>query len=235
MLRAMSQINAWRDIGPSGLKSLFSQTVGLKVLMAVTGLALVGFLVAHLAGNALIFVGPEAINAYSAELHAHPELLWAARLGLLASVCVHIVCAFKLWMRNKDARPVGYKVRKDAATTYAARTMYISGPIVFFYLFYHLAHLTFGTPMGDYEHSSTDVYANLVNGFQIPWVAVSYMLANLCVGFHIYHGIWSMTQSIGLNSPKVQPRLRSLSAAAAILLTLGNISIPLSVWLGLVG
>jgi succinate dehydrogenase / fumarate reductase cytochrome b subunit len=231
----MSSRNLAGEVGPSGIKSLLGQSVGLKLLMAASGVVLVGYLFGHFAGNALIFVGPEALNGYAAGLHANLPLLWGTRLVLLAAFVTHIFSAFKLWGKNSQARPVAYKVRKDATTSYAARTMYLTGPIVLFYLFYHLAHLTFGATFGNYEHSGSDVYANLVNGFRVPWVAASYILANLCVGFHLYHGVWSMTQSIGLNSPKLQPRLKGLSASLALLLTAGNISIPLSVWLGLVG
>jgi succinate dehydrogenase / fumarate reductase cytochrome b subunit len=195
----------------------------------------VGFVIGHFLGNSLIFVGPEAINAYSAKLHSVPELLWLARIVLLASVLAHIVTAMKLSAKNQAARPSRYRVEKDVATTYAARTMVWSGPILLLFLIYHLAHLTFGVTPGAYEHSTTDVYANLVRGFSVPWVAGFYMVANLALGVHLFHGVWSMFQSLGINHPAYNAGLEKLAVVITVVVAGGNISIPLAVLTGIVG
>jgi succinate dehydrogenase / fumarate reductase, cytochrome b subunit len=202
--------------------------------MAVTGLLLVGFVIMHFLGNALVFLGPEAINGYSAKLHAVPELLWLARGVLLLAVALHITTAVGLASKNMGARPVGYRVKKDVATSYAARTMVWSGPILAAFLVYHLAHLTLGVAPGTYEHSTTDVYSNVVNGFSMPWLAIMYIVAMVGLGLHLFHGIWSMFQSLGINHSAYNARLKGAALAITLVVTLGNISIPLSVLLGIV-
>jgi len=234
MVSDMTQENALTRLEPSGVKSLLQKSVGLKILMAISGVILVGYLLGHLAGNLLIFAGPEAINGYAAALHNNLPLIWGTRVVLLLSFATHIVSAVKLIARNAQARPISYRMKRDVATNYAARTMRWTGPIVLFFVLYHLAHLTLGASMGNYEHSFTDLYSNLVNGFRLPWVTFIYVVANLCVGFHLYHGVWSMTQSVGINSPRYQPMFRKISVGVAGLITAGNLSIPLSVLLGIV-
>jgi succinate dehydrogenase / fumarate reductase cytochrome b subunit len=217
--------------GPFGL---LLSTVGLKIIMAVTGIILVGFLIVHFLGNALIFVGPEAINGYSAVLHRNQELLWVARLVLLSSIFLHIYAAFNLYAKNSSARPQRYKVKRDMATNYAAHTMMLSGPILLGFVLYHLAHLTFGFTPGPYAHSHDDVYSNLVHGFRIWWVAALYIGSMIALGGHLFHGTWSMFQSLGLNHPSYNLRLRRIALGITLLVVIGNISIPLTVLLGIV-
>lgn len=203
--------------------------------MALSGLALVGFVIAHMLGNLQVFLGPEALNAYARSLRAVPALLWAARAVLLLSVVAHVSTAIRLVQRAAAARPQGYRQAHHAATTYAARTMKISGPLLALFIAYHLAHLTFpGVAMGGYIHSPTDVYANVVAGFSIPWVAGIYVVAQVLLALHLYHGIWSMLQSLGASHPRiVQPR-RALAQGLALLVLAGNLSIPIGVQLGVV-
>ena len=217
--------------GPTGL---LKSTIGLKIVMAASGIVLVGFLIAHFLGNALIFVGRDAINAYSAVLHKNQELLWVARLVLLAAILLHIYSSFQLYAKNQAARHQRYRVKRDLATNYAARTMMWSGPIVLGFLVYHLAHLTFGYTPGRYAHSHDDVYANLVRGFSIWWVASLYIASMLALSGHLFHGTWSMFQSLGINHPSYNLRLRRLALGITLLIVLGNISIPLAVLLGVV-
>jgi len=202
--------------------------------MAVTGIILVGFLVGHFVGNALVFVGPEAINAYSAMLHNSQGLLWVARAVLLGSVGLHIAAAFRLYAKNNAARPQRYKKRHDQATNYAARTMMITGPILIGFIVYHLAHLTFGASPGAYEHSATDVYSNVVHGFSIWWVSLVYIVSMLALGNHLFHGTWSMFQSLGWNHTAYNGRLMRIALGLTLFVTLGNISIPLAVLTGIV-
>jgi succinate dehydrogenase / fumarate reductase cytochrome b subunit len=202
--------------------------------MAVTGIILVGFLIAHFLGNALVFLGPEAINSYSAGLHDLGELLWVARIVLLVAIGLHIVSALKLAGKNAAARPQRYKVKRDRVTNYAARTMLWSGPILLGFILFHLAHLTLGVTPGDYAHSPTDVYSNVVRGFSIWWVSLLYIVSMLALGYHLFHGVWSMFQSLGWNHPTYNARLMRAALGVTLLVTLGNISIPLAVLLGIV-
>jgi succinate dehydrogenase / fumarate reductase cytochrome b subunit len=217
--------------GPAGL---LQSTIGLKATMAVTGIVLVGFLIGHFVGNALVFAGPEAINGYSAMLHNSHGLLWVARAVLLGSVLLHIAAAFRLYAKNNAARPQRYKVKRDVATNYAARTMMISGPILIGFIVYHLAHLTFGVSPSAFEHSETDVYSNVVYGFSVPWVTGLYILSMLALGNHLFHGTWSMFQSLGWNHTAYNKRMMRVALGITLFVTLGNISIPLAVLTGIV-
>lgn len=218
--------------GPAGL---LVSSIGLKAIMAVTGVILVGFLIGHFVGNALVFVGPEAINSYSEFLHNSHGLLWVARAVLLLSIALHIGSAVKLWAMNSAARPQRYHVKHDSATNYAARTMMISGPLLAGFIVFHLAHLTFGVEMGSYDHSHSDVYSNVINGFSVPWVSFLYILSMLALGNHLFHGTWSMFQSLGLNHSAYNKRIIVVALGITLFVTLGNISIPLAVLFGIVG
>lgn len=232
---AMAQSNLSAQLRPSvGPLALLTSSIGLKAMMAVTGLAMVLFLIGHLLANLLVFSGPEAINAYSKWLHDNPGLLWGARLGLLAAVTVHILAAGKLSAENMQARSTRYAKKVDAVTNYAARTMVWSGPILLLFIVYHLAHLTFGVTPGPFKHSSTDVYANVVQGFSVPLVAYFYAFANLCLGLHLFHGLWSMFQTLGINHPSYNFHLRALAVTITVFVAGGNIFIPLAVLSGAV-
>lgn len=202
--------------------------------MAVTGVILVGFLIGHFVGNALVFVGPEAINSYSAFLHNSHGLLWVARAVLLASVGLHIGAALRLYAMNTSARPQRYQVKHDSVTNYAARTMMVTGPILLGFIIFHLAHLTFGVTMGDYDHSHTDVYSNVVSSFSVPWVSFVYIVSMLALGNHLFHGTWSMFQSLGFNHSAYNKRIMRAALGITLFVTLGNISIPLAVLFGIV-
>jgi succinate dehydrogenase / fumarate reductase cytochrome b subunit len=219
---------------PPGPRGLLLTTVGQKAVMAVTGAILVGFVLTHFIGNALVFAGPAAINGYSEMLHNSHGLLWVARAVLLVSVVLHIGAALSLYAKNSGARHERYRVKRDVATNYAARTMIVSGPILLGFVLYHLAHLTFGFTPGNYEHSHSDVYSNLVRGFSIPWVSGLYIVSMLALGFHLFHGTWSMFQSLGVNHSAYNQRIMRAALGITVFVTLGNISIPLAVLLGIV-
>src|SRR5213080_4085508 len=124
------------------VSSLFTSSLGKKYLMAVTGLVMFGFVIGHLVGNLQIFLGPEAINRYGHFLQSNPELIWPARLGLVLMVGMHIWSAVELSWENKAARPVPYAAYQPVASTYASRTMLMSGVIIFVFIVYHLLHFT---------------------------------------------------------------------------------------------
>ena len=162
-------------------------------------------------------------------------MLWGARAVLLTAVLVHIALVLELYGKSIAARPVAYKLKKNIATSYAALMMKYTGPILLAYIVFHLAHFTFpGTALGDYEHVPEDVYSNFVNAFRIPWVVVLYVVANSMLGMHLYHGAFSMLQSVGLSHPRYDRRLKIVARGLAFLVTAGNVLLPLTVLLGLV-
>lgn len=209
---------------------LLHTTVAHKLLLAVTGIFLLLFVIGHLAGNLQIYRGPEALNAYAAFLHSNPGPLWVARLLLLASVAVHIVFAARLAWRNWRARPLGYARRRWREADAAARSMVFTGPVIAAFVAYHLLHLTFGSAHP--EFIAHDVYHNVVRGFQVPAVALAYIVANVLLALHLYHGAWSLTQTFGLSHPRWDGLRRAAATALALLIGAGNVSIPLAVWAG---
>ena len=212
-----------------------TSTVGKKILIAVTGCILFCFLFVHLVGNLQIFLGEEAVNRYSALLHTIPELLWVARFVLLACIAAHIVASIQVTWENWNARPIRYVHRAaDAATTYAARTMIWSGPIVAAFIVYHILHLTTGTVTIGYDHDVHDVYGNLIAGFQVWYVSVGYLVALCMVCFHLWHGIWSWTQTLGLSHPKWNELRSKLATGVSIFMAVGFLIIPLAVLTGIV-
>lgn len=214
--------------------TLYQTTVGKKAVMAVSGLVLFGFVIGHLVGNLQLYQGPAAINEYAALLRRNAGPVWIARLVLLASVGAHIWSSFQLASRNNAARTSRYKQKRDLVTNYAAKTMVLSGPILLLFLLYHLAHLTFGLTTGAYEFNSHDVYNNVVYGFQVWWIAAVYIVGNLALGLHLYHGAWSMFQSVGLSHPRYD-RLKEMAAIGlTAFIVVGNISFPIMVMAGVV-
>ena len=208
----------------------WSATLGKKAVMALTGVMLVGFVIVHLLGNLQVFASPEKFNNYAHTLKSVPAVLWGARIGLLTAVFLHIWSAFALWRLKAEARPIRYQKQKPIASTYAARTMYWSGPILALFIVYHLLQFTVG--VGGTRFVENEPYDNLVAGFQVMPIALFYILAMGCLCFHLFHGIWSMFQTLGLQHPKYTPVLRLAAKIIAIALFLGFSSIPMAVLLG---
>ena len=200
--------------------------------MAASGLVLYGFVVAHLLGNLQVYMGPEAINAYGKFLHEflHGQGLYLARAVLLVSVLLHIWAAFALTRQNASARPVGYREWQARESTYASRTMAWSGPLLLAFILYHLAHFTTGAAHPEFVPG--DVYRNMVVGFQNPFASAFYILAMLALGLHMYHGFWSMLQTLGLSHPRWNRVRRTLSGLLAFGVAAGNISMPVAVLTG---
>jgi succinate dehydrogenase / fumarate reductase cytochrome b subunit len=219
---------------------LWSTMVGKKVVMAVTGLMLVGFVIAHMLGNLKIFFGTETIDAYAVFLRTMGEpllpysgLLWVVRIVLLVCVAVHITSAVQLTLMNWAARPQGYATKQSIATTYAARTMRWSGVILVLFIIYHLLHLTAGAvgfQPGQFEHLS--VHHNVVAGLSVWYVALFYILAMACLCLHLDHGIWSMLQTLGWNNARTTRVLQALSRGVALVVFVGFISVPVGVLAG---
>jgi succinate dehydrogenase / fumarate reductase, cytochrome b subunit len=212
----------------------WASTVGKKIVMAVTGAILFIFVIGHLLGNLQVFEGPAKLNAYGAFLHSIGEVLWPVRIILLIAVALHIIATVQLALRKKRARPIGYSRKEAIASSYASRTMYWSGPIVLAFIIFHLLHLTAGYVHPGAAYIEGDVYHNVVSGFQVWWVSLSYIVAISLLGLHLRHGLWSMFQTVGIHQPQHTARLKQAAMVIAVLIVLGYISIPISVLLGLV-
>lgn len=211
---------------------LYQSVIVKKVIMAVTGFILFGFVLGHMAGNLQVFSGPEKLNRYAEFLQGLGGGLWAARIVLLASVVLHILAAVQLTLNKWEARPQGYVKKASIATSYAARTMIWSGPIVGFFIVYHLLHFTTGQAHSNFIKG--DVYHNVITGFQNPAAALFYMVANVLLAIHLYHGVWSMFQTLGVNHPRYTPALRNLAKLFGFIVGVGNVSMPLAVLAGVV-
>ena len=214
--------------------SFWASTVGKKIVMAVTGVILLAFVIGHLLGNLQVYEGPAKLNAYGAFLHSIGEFLWPVRIILLIAVALHIIATVQLALRKKRARPIGYSRKEAIASSYASRTMYWSGPIVLAFIIFHLLHLTAGYVHPGAAYIEGDVYHNVVSGFQVWWVSLSYVVAICLLGLHLRHGLWSMFQTVGIHQPQHTARLKKAAMIIAVLIVLGYISIPISVLLGLV-
>lgn len=207
----------------------YRSTIGRKIVMAVTGLILVGFVTAHMTGNLLVFKGPEAINAYSRFLRNTGELLWVARAILLVSVVLHIHSAWTLTRAAQAARPVDYTERKSRSSTLSARLMRWGGVVLLAFIIFHLLHLTTGTLHPEFDPN--DVYSNIVVGLSVPAVALFYLLAMASLALHLHHGVSSLFQTLGANHPHVNPARRRLAILLAVVVPVGFASIPVAVML----
>lgn len=207
-------------------------TIGKKVVMALTGAIGVGYVVAHMLGNLQVFEGPEKINAYAALLKSNISLLWTARSILIVAVVLHVVAAYQLARTSQTSRPVGYKRWTAVGSDFASRTMRWTGPLVAVFIVYHLLHLTTGTVHPDFVVA--DVYHNVVRGFRVWYVSVIYIVAILMLALHLYHGVWSMCESLGVNYPKYNRLIRALATILTVIVVAGFIAIPAAVLLGFI-
>jgi len=219
--------------------NFFRSAIGKKVVMALTGIILFGFVFTHLLGNLKLYLGSESMNHYGEWLREigspalpHSGLLWILRIGLLVATVLHIWSAWSVTMMNRRARPIAYSHVEFVQATYASRTMRSGGVIVLLFVIYHLMHLTWGNSGLPFEPGKP--YENVVRGFSVWWVSAFYILAQVALGLHLYHGLWSMFQSMGWNHPKFNSWRRYFATAFALFITVGNISFPLAVLLGVV-
>ena len=222
------------------LVRFWRSAVGKKWVMAVTGIMLLGFVLFHMIGNLKIYLGAAHLDEYAEWLRTIGEpfaprgvFLWIMRVGLIAAFFGHIVSAAQLTRMNQRARPVKYQSPRDyVAADFASRTMRWTGVIVGLFVIFHLMDLTWGTV--DPGWARGHVYANVIHSFERVPVAIVYILANIALAFHIYHGAWSMFQSLGINNPKWNDARRKFALGFALLIGIANVSFPLMVVTGVV-
>lgn len=217
--------------------AFLKSSVGAKVLMALSGLGLWGFVIGHLLGNLQIYQGPEAINAYGVWLRelGHGSLVWVARAGIIVMFVVHIVTGVRLAALNKAARPVAYKNRKNMRTNLAATSMLTSGGLLLAFLVFHLAHTTWGLVLPEFYKDTVlkdgrtahDVFTMMHAGFHQPWLVLVYLAGQVVLLSHLIHGTVSLWQSAGIHHPVWTPVLSIAGRATAALIVVLNISMPL--------
>jgi succinate dehydrogenase / fumarate reductase cytochrome b subunit len=215
---------------PSRLALFWDSSVGKKALMALTGLILSAYVVAHLLGNMQIYMGSAAIDAYAKFLHSNAGVLWTARIVLLAAVLMHAISGVQLYMRKKSARPIEYHTKANIQGSAASNTMLVSGVVILLFVVYHVLHLTTGSVHPSYEELKP--FHNVTTGFRSGFASAIYIVAMIGVGFHLWHGLYSMFHSTGLTHPRYTPGIRKAAALIATLIALGNISVPVAVLTG---
>ena len=217
--------------------SFFSSSIGRKVIMAVTGTLLFVFIIGHLLGNLLIFLGQDTFNEYAKTLKETPALLWGARIGLLTVVLIHVFDAISLKMRNLSARPDSYSRKNTVQASYASTTMMLSGSLILFFVVFHLFHFTLGCVQPELfslkdSLGRHDVYTMVVSSFKQAPFALLYIVAILVLGRHLSHGLSSLFQSLGLKHPAYNPVIRQAGSIISWLVVLGYISIPIAALAG---
>lgn len=209
-----------------------ASSLGKKVVMAVTGLALFGFVVAHMIGNLQVYLGPTRLDEYGAALRKLPALLWGLRLSLLGAAGLHVWAAYGLTRLNQKARPVGYRAKEHRESTYASRTMRWSGVLLLLFIVYHLMHFTIGNAHPDFIPGA--VHHNFVVGFRNKVVSGFYIVAMLALGLHMYHGVWSLLQTLGLSHPRYNHLRHAFATLVTVIVVAANISFPLAVLAGII-
>lgn len=213
----------------------FGSSIGQKIVMAATGVVLSGFVLGHMAGNLQAFLpnGPAALDHYGGFLREllHGAGIWIVRAGLLAAVAFHIWAYLALTRKSLAARPEGYRVTSYEEATWASRTMRWTGPVLGIFIVYHLLHLTTGTVHPRFVEGH--VYDNLVTGLQVTPVAAFYLVAMGALAFHLYHGTWSMLQTLGLSHPRFDPIRKKLATVFTVVVVGGFAVVPLAVMAGI--
>lgn len=224
----------------SRLLKLLESSVGQKVVAGATGLALVGFLVVHMAGNLQIFAGSDSLNKYAELLKSQAIVLWTARLGLLTLIVLHIAMTVRQVIRNRDQRSARYAKTDLRRTTRASRSMMLTGTLVLGFIIFHLLHFTGGLILPD-AYSQTDsegrhdVFAMVVAGFQNPIIVAIYVAGMLGLAVHLKHAISSSWQTLGLVKDGHDSKLRAASPFLAAVIIAGFLAVPLSIAFGLIG
>jgi len=224
-------------VPPVSRAGLLSSSIGKKVIMAVTGAILCGFILAHMSGNLQAFIpkeanGEQALDHYGVFLRQmlHGTALWFARGGLLLAVILHVWAFVSLTRQNMAARPAGYRETQRREATFASRSMKFTGPLLLVFIVYHILHMTTGTVHPQFEEGH--VYHNLVTGLSVTWVALFYVVAMAALAFHVWHGFWSMLQTLGASHPRYNAVRKAAAVVFTILVCGGFAAVPLAVLAG---
>lgn len=219
----------------NGIVAFFRSSVGLKVIMALTGLVLFVYVIEHVVGMLFYFRGQAVLNGYAQFLHESPILLWGARIVLLASVGLHILAATALYLRDRAARPEAYQMRRMRKASYAARTMKYSGPFIAAFVIFHILHLTVGANVTPARFIPGDVHANVTASFSHGWVALVYVTAVSLLGLHLLHGAFSLFESVGLYHSGFERPLRITAWSLTAFIVVGFCTLPVFIFFNLVG
>jgi len=214
-------------------------SIAYKIAVALSGLGLAGFVLFHMLGNLQVFEGPEVLNAYAAFLRNMPILLWSVRLGLAGIFVLHIGLAVKLAVQNRQARPVGYAVRRYRAASLASRTMALSGALLLAFIVFHLLHMTAGVVdpsiTGHVDaQGHRDVFGKVVRTFQNPLFVAIYLAGQIFLGLHLSHALSSSFRTLGLEHPILDRLFKGTGPVLALFIVLGNVAIILAVAMGIV-
>ncbi len=217
-------------------------SIGRKTIVAITGIIFFGFVFVHMLGNLQIFQEPDKINSYAEFLQSLGGLLWLARGILLVAFVLHVYYAIQLSIENKLARPIGYVKNSTVQATLSSRYMALTGSVILAFVIYHLLHFTLGKiqpenfvlqeTIGDKQRH--DVYSMVVLGFKNVYVSISYIIAMVLLAFHLRHGVTSVFQTLGFNTPFWAPKTNAFAILFALTIFIGNTSMPLAVLLNFV-
>jgi succinate dehydrogenase / fumarate reductase cytochrome b subunit len=216
------------------LASFYGSSIGKKWVVALTGLMLVGYVVGHLVGNLQIFAGPEQINQYAAMLHSMPKALWVIRVVLISGFFLHIFTTLKLAAENKAAKARQNEYRASTSAKPAKKTMVLSGLVLLSFVVYHLLHFTVRSTDSRFHtlpRGEHDVHTMVILGFQNPLVSGFYLLSVFLLCLHLSHGLQSLHQTLGINSPSLRNTLTRGGQAVSWILFAGYASIPAAVLL----
>ncbi len=224
-----------------GLFSIYQLTIGKKIAMALSGAILFLFVIGHMVGNLKAFQGQDIDGKYKLDIYAeflrsvgaplfgHGQLLWAARIVLLLSLLIHVVAALQLTFTNNAARDYQYKIKKSRQASVASRSMRITGVAVLFFIIYHILHFTTGT-LHFHGFEEGHVYKNVLSAFKDPVTVCIYFAAMIFVSLHLYHGAWSMFQTLGLCTDQTRHSLKTTSKILSLIIVTGFLALPIAVY-----
>jgi len=214
--------------------TFLGSSIGKKVVMALTGVILFGYVLGHMIGNLQVYLGPEALNHYAVVLRQifHGWALWIVRVLMLVAVTLHIWAATALTLESRRARRVGYGEQKWKESTYASRTMRWGGVIIGLFVVFHILNLTTGTVHPGFVEG--DVYHNFIAAFQNVPTSIVYMIAMIALGLHLRHGVWSMFQTLGVSHPRYIAMAKAAALLFAVIIVAGNLSFPIMVLAGVI-
>ena len=210
----------------------YGSTVGRKIVMAVTGIVLVGFIAIHMSGNLLVHRGADAMNHYAAFLKSQAPLLWGTRIVVALALVLHIHSALTLTRRAAAARPDRYARLTPQVSTWSARLMRVSGILLAVFVVFHILHVTTGTVLAS-QFVEGEAYQNVVRSFSITWVAAFYLISMMALAMHLHHGIWSLFQTLGANHPHLEGGRKKLAWLLSVVIPAGFASVPLAVIAGM--